>query len=151
MKKLYVLLLCAVLLAVYACKKGSNNGSINDPTPNLLTSASWQQTKVEWQTTAGVWVTRTSYSDSPFSKNTDVFRQWHLFAPWRQGRDVEVVDRQEPAHHSYQRWRKLDSLNVATLTSTTLQLTIPLTGEYTITYNPYVMTNYTTERDTYSH
>ena len=144
---------CAIALLALAgiagCKK---SGDASAATANLLTSAPWQRTKVEWQTTAGAWVDRsTSYSDLPISAGTVTFSDNGTYlllggkvGTWKLSDDKTQLSILTSAGAS-------STITVAALTGTGLQLTIPLTNEYTVTYNPYVMTNYVIERDTYAH
>ena len=144
---------CTIVLLTLAgaagCKK---SGDSSASTANLLTSAPWQRTKVEWQTTAGAWVDRgTSYSDLPISAGTVTFADngtylllGGKYGTWKLSDDKTQLSILTSGGAA-------STIAVATLTGAGLQLTVPLTNEYTVTYNPYVMTSYTTERDTYTH
>lgn len=137
--------------ALYSCSKSNNSANIDAATTNL-TSAPWQRTKVEWQTTAGVWVDRAgAYNDLPISAGTVTFSTngtylllGGKYGTWNLSADKTQLNILTSTGAN-------STITVAALSSTALQLTIPLTGEYTVTNNPYSITNYTTERDTYTH
>lgn len=133
-------------IAGSGCKKDSTATS----NAKLLTSAPWKQTKDEWQqTVSGAWVDQvaagkavlstavlTFFDNNTWSINGGAYGTWQL-----SGNDTQLTMLGSTG----------TSVTVATINSTTLQLTGPQTNEYTVTMNPYVITYYSTERDSYSH
>ncbi len=152
MKKTVLLLWSCMLIVTAGCKKGTN-GSSSDNTVKLLTSTSWQKKTVEWQTTAGAWISPApqnalvvASSTLTFFDNNTYLGVGGISGTWKLSSDnsqISVVTSNG----------KSSTMNVATLTSSSLQLTCPLDNTYyTITYTPtYSITYYTTERDTFTH
>jgi hypothetical protein len=145
----YAALIIALIMAT-GCKKSSNSGS--GTTTNLLTSASWKETTTEWQTVAGVWISPASqnvltlsFSTLTFFDNNTYLGAGGYTGTWKLSSDnsqIIVVTSNG----------KTSTMNVATLTATTLQLTCPLDNTYyTVAPGTHAITYYSTERDTYSH
>ena len=146
---------CCILIATLSCKK---NSSANDTTTNLLTSASWKLTKIEWQTTAtGAWVDESKGSNfyMPISALGLTFSDGGgyianaglngtLTGTWKLSSDKTTLT-------FFTSNATSPSVAVTSLTATTLQITTALTNVYTVTNNPYTITYYSTERDTYTH
>jgi len=145
-----------LLITATSCKKSS---SANDATTtNLLTSASWKLTKVEWQTTAtGAWVDETKGSNfyMPISAVGLTFSDGggyvanaglngSLTGTWKLSSDKSTLT-------FFTNSATSPSVTVTSLTATTLQMTTALTNVYTVVTNPYTITYYSTERDTYTH
>jgi len=133
-----------------SCKKSSNSGS--GTTTNLLTSASWKETTTEWQTTAGVWISPApqnaltlSFSTLTFFDNNTYLGAGGYAGTWKLSSDnsqIIVVTSNG----------KTSTMNVATLTGSSLQLTCPLDNTYyTVAPTTHVITYYSTERDTFTH
>lgn len=144
----YVALIIA-LIVITGCKKDSNTSS----TPaKLLNSAPWKETKDEWQqTTTGVWVDQVAAGKAVLSTAALTFfdnNTWSInggaYGTWSLSSDNTQLTMFGNNGTSL-------TITVAALNSTTLQMTSPLTNTYTVTMNPYVITYYNIERDTYTH
>jgi len=144
-----------MLVVTLGCKK---NSSTNDTTTNLLTSASWKLAKVEWQTTTtGAWVDvskgnslympisalgLTFSNDGGYIANAGL--NGTVTGTWKLSSDKSTLTFFTSSATS-------PSVIVTALTATSLQMTTALTNVYTVTNNPYTITYYSTERDTYTH
>lgn len=146
--RLAIFALVAMLFTM-SCKKGDSGTTGKNSPAKLLTSATWKESKIEWQSTDGVWSTHEM--DGLDKASTITFFENNTFSSFDgeyTGTGTWKLSGDNTQITVYNTNGASGTISVSVLTSTTLQMALPLNEE---SFTGGVYTRYNAERLTYTH